>query len=277
MFGYIRVCKGELRIKEYEMYKAIYCSLCKELGKSYGPLARMTLSYDFTFLALLKMSLENSFCGTKRQKCTCNPFKKCTYLSCSDDLKMPAAAAMIMIYYKLLDNIRDEKGFKRFAYLFVKPFFKRAHKKAAMNYPEIEEIIFGYIAEQEKLEDDCCQSIDMAANPTATALSKLFSLCSENLTEKRILERMGYCIGRYIYILDAACDLKDDIRYERYNPLKSSNKEEINKELISPQLYISIQETANAMELLDIKKFKNILDNIIYLGLEDTLKKELKI
>ena len=93
MFGYIRISKPEMRIKEYEMYKAIYCSLCKELGRSYGIFARLTLSYDFTFLALLNMALKDNFCGTNRKKCTCNPFKKCTYLCDNEDLKLPSAAA----------------------------------------------------------------------------------------------------------------------------------------------------------------------------------------
>ena len=117
----------------------------------------------------------------------------------------------------------------------------------------------------------------MAANPTATVLSKIFSLCSNDEKEKRVLNRMGYCIGRYIYILDAALDLEEDERLNRYNPLKNLDKDNLKEDIITPQLYVCIQETASAMELLDIKKFKNILDNIIYLGLEDTLKKELKI
>ena len=58
MFGYIKADKPEMKIKEFEIYKAVYCSLCKELGKSYGLLARLTLSYDFTFLALLNMALK---------------------------------------------------------------------------------------------------------------------------------------------------------------------------------------------------------------------------
>ena len=276
MFGYIRISKPEMRIKEYEMYKAIYCSLCKELGRSYGVFARMTLSYDFTFLALLGMSLKGDFCGTNRKKCTCNPFKKCTYLKENDDLKMPSAAAAIMNYYKILDNIEDEKGFKKIAYTFVKPFFKKAHKKAAKAYPILETIVSAYIKEQKDLEKENCQSLDKAANPTATALSKIFALLSENENEQRILNRMGYCIGRYIYILDAACDLLEDIKKNRYNPLKSETYENINKDLIEPQLYICAKEAAAALELLDIKKFKNIIDNIVYLGLEDTFKKELK-
>ena len=55
---------------------------------------------------------------------------------------MPAAAAMIMLYYKLLDNIEDEKGAKKFAYTIIKPFFKKAHKKAAKDYPKLEKIVF---------------------------------------------------------------------------------------------------------------------------------------
>lgn len=275
MFGYIRACKPEMRIKEFEMYKTVYCSLCKELGKSYGPFARLTLSYDFTFLALLNMSLKKDFCGTERKLCKCNPLKKCTYLKEGSDLEMPAAAAMIMLYYKLLDNIADEKGFKKIGYILIKPFFKSAHKKAAKSYPDIEKIVAEYICEQQALEKDNCQSIDKAADPTAKALAEIFALCSESETDKRVLNRMGYCIGRYVYLLDAYCDLEEDIKKDRYNPLKFSSENV--KENIAAQLNICISQTGAAMELLNIEKFKNILDNIVFLGLEDTMKKELKI
>ena len=275
MFGYVRACKPEMRIKEFEMYKAVYCSLCRELGKSYGPFARLTLSYDFTFLALLNMSLKKDFCGTERKLCRCNPLKKCTYLREGSDLEMPAAAAMIMLYYKLLDNIADEKGVKKLGFILIKPFFKSAHKKAAKSYPHIEKNVAEYISEQQALEKENCQSMDKAADPTANALAEIFALCSEDETNKRILNRMGYCIGRYVYLLDAYCDLEEDIKKERYNPLKYS--EENIKENIAAQLNICISQTGAAMELLNIEKFKNILDNIVFLGLEDTMKKELKI
>ena len=94
--------------------------------------------------------------------------------------------------------------------------------------------------------------------------------------QKRILSRMGYCIGRYIYLLDAACDLEEDIKKGNYNPLKSfAEDKDYIKNIIIPQLYIAASETAKAFELLEVKKMKNILENIIYLGLEDTFKKEL--
>ena len=108
MFGYVRVSKGELKVKEYEMYKAVYCSLCRELGKSYGVLSRFTLSYDFTFLALLSMSLQDECVKAKKGRCAFNPLKRCNYCTNTNVFEMPSAAAMIMLYYKLKDNINDE-------------------------------------------------------------------------------------------------------------------------------------------------------------------------
>lgn len=278
MFGYIRAYKPEMRIKEYELYKAVYCSLCKELGKSYGVLARMTLSYDFTFLALISMSLSEEDCSFKRKNCTCNPFKKCNYIQNTTNLEYCSAAAMILLYYKTLDNISDEKGIKRLCYLLAKPLFASAYKKASKQYKELDKMVSDYILSQRDLEISGTDDIDLAAEPTAECMSKVFSAISDDEVTKRCLEQMGYLIGRYIYIVDAACDLKEDIRLKRFNPLKTRvGEEKLIEDYIVPQLNICIAEISKAYELLDIKKFKNILDNIIYLGLEDTYKKELKV
>ena len=91
---------------------------------------------------------------------------------------------------------------------------------------------------------------------------------------------MGYCLGRYIYILDAACDLSEDIKSGSYNCLKRSSEgdpTEYAKKRAVPQLYFCANEAGKAFELLDIKKYRTILGNIIYLGLEETFKKELNV
>lgn len=274
MFGYVKACKPELKIKEYETYKAVYCSLCKKLGKSYGVLSRFTLSYDFTFLALLNMSLQDGCDGFERKRCAFNPLKKCNYCKNLDAIDMPAAAAMIMLYYKILDNIVDERGFKKFKYWCIKPLFSRAHKNAAKKYPQIEEAVSEYIKAQSGLEKSGCTSIDEAADPTAKVMEKILLLCSDDEMQQRVLQRMGYCLGRYIYLLDAAIDLSEDIKKGNYNVLKNIDKKEV-KDRIKRQLYFCINEAARAFELLDIKKYKTILGNIIYLGLEETFLKEL--
>ncbi len=275
MFGYVRIAKAELKIKEYEMYKAVYCSLCKSLGKHYGILSRFTLSYDFTFLALLNMSLKDGCVKIEQKRCAFNPLKKCNYCKADDLLEMPSAAAMIMTYYKLLDNIEDEKGIKKLAFLCLKPILKKANKKAALKYPQIEKIVSEYITEQTKLEKANCKEFDAIAHPTANALSQILMLCSDDKSQKRVLERIGYCVGRYIYLIDAFCDLKDDVKTGLYNVLKNKPENEVN-DFTRSQIYFSINEASKAFELLEIKKFKNILGNIIYLGLEETFKKEQK-
>lgn len=280
MFGYIRVKKEELKIKDFEAYKAVYCSLCKKLGRSYGILSRLTLSYDFAFLSLLNISLKSGCVSFERKRCAFNPFKKCNYCKSSDELDMPAAAAMIMLYYKILDNIKDEKGFKKLGFLLLKPIFSGAHKKAAKKYPLIEKTVAEYIESQNIAENDGNCTLDSVCDPTAKALSKLLPLCSDDSSQKRVLERLGYCLGRYIYIMDAGCDIEKDIKSGSFNVLKKNVKEgNIKKDMVlktEPQIYFCINEAAKAFELLEIKKFKPILGNIIYLGLEDVYLKELK-
>lgn len=278
MFGYIRISKGELKVKEFEIYKAIYCSLCKSLGKHYGILSRFTLNYDFTFLTLLNMSLKDGCDQIERKHCTFNPLKKCNYCKNTDSLLMPSAVAMIMLYYKISDNISDEKGFKKMGFQLLKPIFRGAYKKASKEYPNINQYVEEYIQRQSKLEKENCDSLDAVADPTAIALSQIFMLCSNDNIQKQILERLGYCMGRYIYLIDAICDFEQDKKQKKYNVL-TFTCEDISqaKEKAIPQLYFCINEAIKAFELLNIKKYKSILGNIIYLGLEDTFKKELKI
>ena len=57
MFGYVKTHNPELRVAEYEYYRAAYCGLCRSMGKCTGQCSRMTLSYDFAFLALIRLAL----------------------------------------------------------------------------------------------------------------------------------------------------------------------------------------------------------------------------
>jgi len=274
VFGYIRVGKPELKIKEYEMYKAVYCSLCKRLGKDYGIFSRFALSYDFTFTALMELALSDGFCGTKRKCCTFNPLKKCTYCINDEPFALSSAALIILGYYKIKDDLKDEKGFKRLTAKFKKLLFKRPFKKAGRKFPEIENISKEYFLNQEKAESKNA-TLDDAAEPSSVMLSKLLPLCAKNENDKRVLSFLGRLIGRYIYLLDCLVDREKDIKKGAFNPLSNLEKQEA-KEKIKSQLYIVINEAKNAFELLDIKRFKNILGNIIYVGLEDTMLYEIE-
>ena len=50
MFGYVTTDNPNLYIKDLGLYKALYCGLCKSIGATCGQMARLTLTYDLTFL-----------------------------------------------------------------------------------------------------------------------------------------------------------------------------------------------------------------------------------
>lgn len=285
MFGYVRAYKPELRVREYELYKAVYCTLCRQLGHAYGPFARMTLSYDFTFLALLGLSLREECTGFEKKRCAFNPLKKCNYCKGGgEQVDFAAAAAMIMLYYKIRDNVDDGKGFKKLGYRLLLPLFGHTRRKAARLYPEVEAVVKEYIDHQNALERENCANVDLASEPTAAALSKLFALCAPKPEAVRPLERMGYCIGKWVYLIDAAADLERDLQTGNYNPLRFTAEgaepdagfiRQAQKRAIA-NMNVCVAEAGRAFELLDIRRYRGILENVVYLGLPQSQKQVLE-
>ena len=96
MFGYLQVQKSELLVREWEAYRFVYCGLCKQMGKDYSFLTRLSLSYDCTFYAMLLMSLHRSCKGFDNGRCTFNPLKKCRFARCADSAYSKAAAFSVI-------------------------------------------------------------------------------------------------------------------------------------------------------------------------------------
>ena len=301
MFGYIKAHKSELRVKDYEIYRAVYCTLCRELGRSFGPFARFTLNYDFTFLAVLMLSLSPTCTQFERGRCVFNPLVKCNCCSGRrEELTYSAAVAMCMLYYKLKDDMGDRGFWARLPRYLVYPFFASARKKAAALYPWADQIMAEMLQRQRKLESSGNYSVDEAAEPTAWALSRLFvqgaaamegAGSGEGLTapapgavedsaapspQQRVLERLGYCLGRWVYLVDAMDDMAEDLRRGTYNPylhcfgLTAGDEGKIGpaRQEILPGLNLCISEACAAFELLEIHHFREIIHNILYYGLE---------
>ncbi|MDY6059704.1 MAG: DUF5685 family protein [Candidatus Fimenecus sp.] len=283
MFGYVKPDKPELKIKDYETYKAIYCSLCRTLGKEYGLLARFLLTYDAAFYALLKKSVlqEKPDCAYKGV-CRFNPLKKCNYIDTDSYLKDAAALTVIMFYYKVLDNINDGKPLKRLASRLVYPYIKIKFNKAVKKYSKYNNIIKVSTDEQARIENEKTDSIDIAAHPTAVSLQKILSDGIKDETQKRIVERIGYCLGRWVYLMDAFDDLENDIKAGVYNPFALKYKLDKSfltgdNKAIEDDIIKSIRLTANetglALELLDKNCYKPLIENIIFDGMEAELMK----
>ncbi|MEG1651524.1 MAG: DUF5685 family protein [Oscillospiraceae bacterium] len=279
MFGYVYPDKPELKFREFAAYRAVYCSLCSEL-REFGFGAKGLLNYDFVFSAMLHMSLSNSDITPYEARCNTNPLEKVILIKPNDALHYSAAALVISSYYKLADNVLDERFFKKAFAVAVRFAIRGAYRNARRQYPDFDACIASKMEAQRIFEKSGIDSLDRACDATACGLSFFFENMSEEKTDKTALARLGYLIGRYVYLADCGDDLHDDLKHGSYNPLtlrfglskisEISAVEEALSEL-KIQLNSTIAQIESCYRLLKPQCYKSILDNIIYRGLLKTV------
>ena len=272
MLGYVKADKPNLKMGDYEVYRAIYCSLCNALGRNYSVFARLLLSYDFALAAVLRFALREESCVFDRRRCPLNPSKKCSFCRSREELDFCAHCVIIIAYYKLKDNLSDRGLFKKIASVLAFPFVSLMHKKAKRLAPDIERIIRESVDAQAKAEEKADCLIDEAAHPSADALGKIFAYGSGGNWQE--LYDLGYLTGRYIYILDAADDYEDDVRKGNFNPFINefgvSCTPEIMAEFSQRAEKLLNQTQAQLLEAKDkieFRRFGAIIENILFQGL----------
>lgn len=264
MFGYVTIFKPELKIKEYEAYKGVYCTLCKEMGKEYGVLSRFLLSYDGAFYVMYKLGLSGDNISVKNSRCTFNPCKKCMKITSDSDVyKIASTITVVLAYFKLVDNLHDSSFFKKILLYLLYPYFALLKNKAKKKYPEIFKTVEEGMKHQFEIESEDNPYLDKSADPTANMLAWLFSYgeCGE-IREKA--ENFGYQLGRAVYFLDAFDDYADDIKTNSFNPFK--NTEDIVTDA-SISINLSVGALSEALTNHNFKNFSSIIENVIYDGL----------
>ncbi len=278
MVGYVRMCKSELKMREYDQYKGVYCSLCKRLGKRYGFPLRMALSFDMTFYALLTMALSPSCVGFKNSRCSYNPFKKCLHCDTAA-LDTAADVTALLLYYRLIDHLADEGFIKRLGVRLLLPLARAYRKKAKAFLPDVDAAFAEMTAAQQALEKAHTASVDAAAEPFALLLQRLCERLTADNKQKQILSRFGYCLGRYVYLADAAADMTEDGKKGRYNPFILSRSLNVNDKdaVLACQQYAADvlrhcqAECIAAYDLLATYRFDGILRNTLEDGITVTV------
>lgn len=264
MFGYVTINKPELKIKEYEAYKGVYCTLCKQMGKEYGFLSRFLLSYDGAFYVMYKLGLSHDKIKVENSRCSFNPCKKCMKITCENNVyKLACAITVILAYFKLVDNLQDSNFFKKMLLYILYPYFSFISNKAKKKYPDLFEIVNKGMRQQFSLEKDENTSIDKLAHPTAEILSELFAY-GETEDNKEKSKQFGYQLGRAVYFLDAFDDYEKDIKEKTFNPFK--NCDDI-VEVSTRTINMSIGVLTETFKKLNFNNFSTIIENIIYDGL----------
>ena len=260
MFGYIVVHKPELRIREYETYRASYCGLCRSLKKRHGRLGQMTLSFDMTFLALLLTGLYEPYTKAGKVRCLAHPLQRHPYRE-NPYFDYAADMNVILTYYKCLDDWQDEHKFQG---LFLAAFLKGRMKKLKNQYGGKIKKTARLLKELRVLEKDNVYNIDRTAGIFGEILSELFVFRRDAWEER--LRRMGFFFGKFIYLMDAYEDIEEDLKKGRYNPLAELYKKDTFEQECQQMLKMMMAETSRAFETLPVLEDAAILRNILYAG-----------
>lgn len=272
MFGYVTPYKMEMKIKDYEKFKAYYCGLCKSIKANFGNLPRFALNYDMTFLAILLDSLNDNKITYKKEHCMVHPFTKKIVIKNSEAIDFAAFCNTTLTYYKLLDNVQDDKSVKSKLFSLILGKYIFNHSKLdplrVIIETKLEEL---YNNENNKTN----LNIDELSHPFADLTGLIIAFYTKEDTESE-LYKLGYNLGKWIYLIDAYDDLEKDMKKNKFNAInvvfnKENNNFNIFSKEIEPRIEFILLSAARqcfeSLNNLDIKKNKDILINILEYGL----------
>jgi hypothetical protein len=107
MFGYISASLKELSPEARMRYSSVYCGICRRIREQASQTARLSLSYDMAFLALLLMSLYEPEEEGGPSACILHPIKKRPWVD-SPFVRYAADMNVALSYYNCLDDWTDD-------------------------------------------------------------------------------------------------------------------------------------------------------------------------
>ncbi|MGN1014202.1 MAG: DUF5685 family protein [Butyricicoccus sp.] len=277
MFGFVRPLRGELKVREWERFQSVYCGLCHCIRKKYGLLQTALLSYDCTYLALVLDCIQPA-CGSCRRRCIMHPLRKRSCADESEGIRRAAAVSVILNWHKVQDTIADERGLKRLGARLLSLVLYRGYRKAKRDNPEFDRETQRYLHQLSEVERQKTASLDVPADAFACILRA--AVPQEDQPENRILKEMFYHVGRWIYLVDACDDLKDDMRTGSYNPvclryqLTEPQLEPV-RDRLNHTLIQSLAAAYHAYVLLPVQRDGGIIENILCQGLPEVTRQVL--
>lgn len=274
MFGYVLPRRDRLSEEAQVRYHAAYCGLCRALKLEYGFAARFLVNYDMTFLYFLLREGVPACPG--RCFCPARPWCRKACLPEDGAMRYAADLSVLLSWWKLLDARRDSRGPRRLAAKAALLLYRRSYRRASARHPALDAAFGTELARaagargRKKPQHRphggrplprCCGT----APPTMTAGSA------------RPEQLLLYHVGRYLYLADALEDLPRDVRAGAYNPLRyrygadGGTLDPADRAQLLETIDASISMACSAMELLDGRRDRELLSNILYFGLPAVL------
>jgi len=265
MFGYVVLNTDRATLKEKEQYRACYCGLCKALGTRHGIISRFTLTYDMTFLVLFLSSLYKTENKIYTERCVMHPLQPHEYWQ-NEILNYASDMNVVLAYYNFLDDWTDDRNILS---LTAAKLFKQEYKHIAAQYPKQCNAIINCLTELSEIEKSGELNPDVPANCFGKLMGEIFVLREDEYAVK--LRRFGKSLGKFIYIMDACLDFKDDIKNERYNPMIMSASENF-RDILN----LLMADCTVVYKQLPIEKDKELIENILYSGVWSKYEAEKK-
>lgn len=270
MFGYVTVNEPELKVKEYQEYKAYYCGLCEVLRRKYGMVGQMTLTYDMTFLIILLTSLYECKPKLEEHRCKSHPAQKQKMLI-NRYTEYAADMSLLLSYHQCKDDWKDEKSKSSLAgFLALEPAYRKVEKR----YPQKSRQMEKELRKLWELEEQGETDIDRVSGCFGKVLETLFVY--EEDAWSQTLRRMGFFLGKFIYIMDAFDDVEKDVKKGSYNLFKDRYQDENFTEECRSILNLMMAECTIEFEKLPCLYDAGILRNILYAGVWKKFEKKIK-
>lgn len=281
MLGYVRPLKMELRMREWYRYRAVYCAVCKALGREIGQVERMALSFDASFLALFCMSFDGSEAPLLYERCVVSPFKPHPIAAPTPLFDFVARLSAYLVYAKGRDDWQDGEIWRA---LPERLFFAKGAKRFAAQDKALYEALEAELAalhefertilqakppeEEERVREQALKAASFNGRALGLILEVALSYTkqSEPLEHRaiQVAKALFESLGRWIYLIDALEDQAEDGKKGRPNPLRGLKDPKPLAALLLENEERQMDQTAS---LLPYQKDGDILHNVLCLGL----------
>jgi len=186
---------------------------------------------------------------------------------------------VLLCYHKLQDSAQDEKGIKRWMARVLCLLGRNGYQKARTRLPAEDDEMRQALTDLQELEAANCAIMDQAADASARLTAAVVPHTGDG--QERILRQMFYHVGRWLYLLDAAQDLAEDMQQGNYNPivrryaLQTPELAGIATPL-ARTLERSLIDVCTAYDLLEKRRDADLIGNIIFLGMPLATKQVLE-
>lgn len=259
MFGFVTASSGELTEVQKDRYGGVYCGICREIRNRGTQTARLGLRYDMAFLALLLMSLYEPEENNGPLRCAAHPLRRRSWID-NEFVRYAADMNMALSYYKLLDDWEDDG---KLSAKVLAQSFEKVLPRLETGYPRQCSAISGCIRQLRQLEQRNCPNPDEPAACFGHLMAELL-VYQEDLWADT-LRQVGFHLGRFIYMADAAVDYRADKRKNKYNPFLAMGTGE-DWARWEEYLVLAMSRCTKAYEKLPLVQDKALLDNILYSG-----------